>query len=255
MFTPLILTVLAGSATFIGALLAIIGKKPSDRVLAFAIGFAAGIMLLISLMEMLPAALQTHNTSPILIYSAFIVGLLGYFLLDHILPHQHPQDNLYLTTPTRDRSKLRRTTMLLTLGISLHNFPEGMATYVTATANLELGMGIALAVALHNIPEGLVIAGPIYATTGSRSQAVFWASLSGVAEILGGLLAALLLGPNLSMSMIAIVIALVAGIMVALSIDELIPLAKELDPRMNPSYGILAGMSLMGLSLALLQSF
>jgi ZIP family zinc transporter len=140
------------------------------------------------------------------------------------------------------------------LGISLHNFPEGVATYVTASSDMELGMGIALAVAIHNIPEGLAVAGPMYAATGSKMKAIFWACVSGMAEILGGVIAFMLLGPMVSPVIIAAVMAAVAGIMVALSVDELMPLAREIDPHNNPSYGVLCGMTVMGLSLTLLQT-
>ncbi|AHJ76520.1 MULTISPECIES: zinc transporter ZupT [Kosakonia] len=253
MSVPLILTILAGAATFIGALLGVIGQKPSNRVLAFSLGFAAGIMLLISLMEMLPAALATENMSPMLGYGMFVVGLLGYFALDRMLPHAHPQDLMQGTQQTFPRG-IRRTAILLTLGISLHNFPEGIATYVTASNDLELGFGIAFAVALHNIPEGLAVAGPVYAATGSKRSAVFWAGISGMAEILGGVLAWLILGSLVSPVVMAAIMAAVAGIMVALSVDELMPLAKEIDPNNNPSYGVLCGMSVMGLSLVALQA-
>ncbi|WP_395755956.1 zinc transporter ZupT [Edwardsiella ictaluri] len=252
MSIPLLLTLLAGGATVVGALLAIIGQRPSNRVLAFSLGFAAGIMLLISLMEMLPAALNTPNMSPLLGYTMFILGLVGYFLLDRLLPHQHAHDMVALGN--RTPRNLKRTALLLTLGISLHNFPEGIATYVTASADLELGMGIALAVAIHNIPEGLAVAGPVYAASGSRLRALWWASLSGIAEILGGLLAFTLLGSAVSPVGMAAIVALVAGIMVALSVDELMPLAREIDPHSNPSRGVLCGMTVMGLSLALLQA-
>ncbi|MDL4913966.1 MAG: zinc transporter ZupT [Enterobacterales bacterium endosymbiont of Blomia tropicalis] len=248
---PLLLTILAGGATFIGALLGMMGQKPSNRVLAFSLGFAAGIMLLIALMEMLPAALHAQGMSPLLGYGMFMLGLLGYFALDRLLPHQHPQD---LTTGRHHPKNLRRSAILLTLGISLHNFPEGIATYVTASSDRELGMGIALAVAIHNIPEGLAVAGPMYAATGSKMKAIFWACVSGMAEILGGVIAFMLLGPLVSPVMIAAVMAAVAGIMVALSIDELMPLAREIDPHNNPGYGVLCGMSVMGLSLTLLQT-
>lgn len=251
MSVPLILTLLAGGATFIGAFLGVLGQKPSNRVLAFSLGFAAGIMLLISLMEMLPAALHTAGMSPVLGYGMFMLGLLGYFALDCTLPHAHPQD---LMDGTVKVPNLRRTALLLTLGISLHNFPEGIATFVTASSNLELGLGIALAVALHNIPEGLAVAGPVYAATGSKRKAIFWAGVSGLAEILGGILAWLILGPMISPVLMASIMATVAGIMVALSVDELMPLAKEIDPHNNPSYGVLCGMAVMGFSLALLQT-
>lgn len=251
MSVPLLLTLLAGGATFIGALLGVIGQKPSNRLLAFSLGFAAGIMLLISLMEMLPAALHTPGMPPMLGYGMFMLGLLGYFALDRLVPHQHPQDLMGLKNPPHN---LRRTAILLTLGISLHNFPEGIATFVTASSDFELGLGIALAVALHNIPEGLAVSGPMYAATGSKSKAIFWACASGMAEILGGLLAFLLFGPMVSPVVMAAIMAAVAGIMVALSVDELMPLAKEIDPHNNPSYGVLCGMTVMGFSLALLQS-
>lgn len=253
MSAPLILTLLAGAATFIGAILGVIGQKPSNRVLAFSLGFAAGIMLLISLMEMLPAALGTPEMPPMLGYGMFVVGLLGYFALDRLLPHAHPQD-LKPGVAQPFTSGIRRTAILLTLGISLHNFPEGIATYVTASNDLELGFGVALAVALHNIPEGLAVAGPVYAATGSKRSAVFWAGISGFAEILGGVLAWLILGSLVSPIVMAAIMAAVAGIMVALSVDELMPLAKEIDPNNNPSYGVLCGMSVMGLSLVALQA-
>jgi ZIP family zinc transporter len=251
MSAPLILTLLAGGATFIGAFFGVIGQKPSNRVLAFSLGFAAGIMLLISLMEMLPAALDTPGMSPVIGYGMFMLGLLGYFALDRTLPHAHPQD---LLDGTLKKRNLKRTALLLTLGISLHNFPEGIATFVTASSDLELGAGIALAVALHNIPEGLAVAGPVYAATGSRRKAIFWSGISGCAEILGGVLAWLILGSLVSPVVMAAIMAAVAGIMVALSVDELMPLAKEIDPHNNPSYGVLCGMSVMGFSLTLLQS-
>ncbi|NIG34787.1 zinc transporter ZupT [Pantoea sp. ICBG 828] len=251
MSVPLLLTILAGGATFVGAIFGVLGQKPSNRVLAFALGFAAGIMLLISLMEMLPAALHAEGMSPVLGYGMFMLGLLGYFAMDRLLPHQHPQD---LMAVNRRPTNLKRTAILLTLGISLHNFPEGIATFVTASSDMELGLGIALAVAIHNIPEGLAVAGPIYAATGSKAKALFWACLSGMAEILGGIIAFLLLGPAVSPVMIAAIMAAVAGIMVALSVDELMPLAREIDPHNNPSYGVLCGMTVMGLSLTLLQT-
>ena len=122
MSVPLILTLLAGAATFIGAFLGVLGQKPSNRLLAFSLGFAAGIMLLISLMEMLPAALHTEGMSPVLGYGMFIIGLLGYFALDRILPHAHPQD-LMQKSVTPIPGNIKRTAILLTLGISLHNFP------------------------------------------------------------------------------------------------------------------------------------
>lgn len=125
MSVPLILTILAGAATFIGAFLGVLGQKPSNRLLAFSLGFAAGIMLLISLMEMLPAALAAEGMSPVLGYGMFIFGLLGYFGLDRMLPHAHPQDLMQKSVQPLPKS-IKRTAILLTLGISLHNFRKGL---------------------------------------------------------------------------------------------------------------------------------
>lgn len=124
MSVPLILTLLAGAATFIGAFLGVLGQKPSNRVLAFSLGFAAGIMLLISLMEMLPAALDTEGMSPVLGYGMFIIGLLGYFGLDRLLPHAHPQDLVQKRQQPLPGS-IKRTAILLTLGISCITFRKG----------------------------------------------------------------------------------------------------------------------------------
>ena len=171
-----------------------------------------------------------------------------------MLPHAHPQDLMQKSVQPLPKS-IKRTAILLTLGISLHNFPEGIATFVTASSNLELGFGIALAVALHNIPEGLAVGRPgLCRQRGSKRTAILWAGISGLAEILGGVLAWLILGSMISPVVMAAIMAAVAGIMVALSVDELMPLAKEIDPNNNPSYGVLCGMSVMGFSLVLLQT-
>lgn len=250
---PLVLTYLAGISTLLGAFLGILSKKPSPKVLSFSLGFAAGIMILIALNEMLPEA---YRVSPILSYLFFIFGMIFYFVLEKGLPQYHPcelyENNL---TPKVDKKRLQRVAILLTVSISLHNFPEGIATFVSANANLDLGIGVSLAVAIHNIPEGLAVAAPVYMATNSKKQALFWAAVSGCSEILGGLLTYWIFGDLISETTMAMIMAFVAGIMVTLSINELIPLAKEISPKQNPSFSILIGMSVMGLSLILLSYF
>ncbi len=251
MSVALLLTLLAGLASVLGGIVGTWQEKPSNRSIAFSLGFAAGIMLMISLTEMLPATLNGKGRLALQGYLAFIIGLLGFFALDYLMPHKHPVD---MKAANSSQHQLRQTAFLLVLGISLHNFPEGMATYLSATKDFELGMGVALAVALHNFPEGIAVAAPIYLLTHSKSLAIFWASIAALAEILGGVLAFLLWSEQWPVHYLDISMAFVAGIMVAISIDELMPLSKNLSPELNPSIGIFSGMAIMGLSLVLLRT-
>lgn len=253
--TPLILTYIAGFTTLIGAVLGVLSQKPSPKILSFSLGFAAGIMLLIALTEMLPEA---YRYSPILSYVFFILGIVVYFIMERWLPQYHPcdlYDSASANSSIQDQRRIKKVAILLTVGISLHNFPEGIATFVSANTSLDLGLGVSIAVAIHNIPEGLAVAAPVYMATHSKFQALFWATLSGCSEILGGLLTYWILGDFISEAIMTAIMAFVAGIMVTLSVNELIPLAKEVNPQKNPSLGILTGMITMGMSLILLSYF
>ena len=239
MSVPLILTILAGAATFIGAFLGVLGQKPSNRLLAFSLGFAAGIMLLISLMEMLPAALAAEGMSPVLGYGMFIFGLLGYFGLDRMLPHAHPQDLMQKSVQPLPKS-IKRTAILLTLGISLHNFPEGIATFVTASSNPELGFGIALAVALHNIPEGMAVAVPLITGGMEKWKAVLITASSGIPTIIGALLGYVLgeIGPlGLALSL-----GFASGAMLYVVFGEILPQAILMYRSKLPAFSAIAGI-------------
>lgn len=142
--------------------------------------------------------------------------------------------------------------ILLTLGISLYNFLEGIAIFVMVSSNLELGFGIALAVVLYNIPEGLAVVGLVYVVMGSKCTVILWVGISGLAEILGGVLVWLILGSMISLVVMVVIMVVVVGIMVVLLVDELMLLAKEIDSNNNSSYGVLCGMLVMGFSLVLL---
>ena len=151
----------------------------------------------------------------------------------------------------RDGAYLR-TGVFIALGVAIHNFPEGMATFAGAMESPRLGLAIATAVAIHNIPEGLAVSGPIYAATGSRRKAFLWSLVSGMSEPLGALLTALILMPFLSPALLGVVLAGVAGVMVFISLDELVPVACSLCDSHLPILGVMAGMFLMALSLWLL---
>ena len=151
-----------------------------------------------------------------------------------------------------ERSMLLRTGMLIALGIGIHNLPEGMATFAGAIKSRGLGLAIAGAIALHNIPEGLAVALPVFCATGSRRRAIFWAALSGAAEFAGALLAAAVLLPFLTPAFLAITLAAVAGLMVFISFDELIPGSYAYGHEHISVAGIVAGMAVMALSIWLL---
>jgi ZIP family zinc transporter len=136
---------------------------------------------------------------------------------------------------------------------TVHNFPEGMVTFAGALKDFRLGIAIALAIAIHNIPEGLAVSAPIYSATGSRKKAFLWSFLSGVSEPLGAGLAALILMPILTETVLGWMLAFVAGIMVAISVDELIPVAKSFDTEHMPIAGVISGMAIMAVSLWMLR--
>ena len=145
-----------------------------------------------------------------------------------------------------------RMGVMTALAIGIHNFPEGIATFTAAAENLTLGVAIAVAIAIHNIPEGIAVSIPIYYATGDRGKAFRLSLLSGLAEPVGALLAYLVLMPLMSPTLMGCILAAVAGIMVYISIDELLPAAREYGEAHIAIYGVVAGMALMALSLIML---
>ncbi|MEN8148694.1 MAG: zinc transporter ZupT [Planctomycetota bacterium] len=242
----LLLTLGAGLSTAIGGLIALAVKKPGPRFMGFTLGFSAGVMVHVSFVELLPHAVDTIDFMPA--HLAFFVGMGAVFLIDFLVPHawigQHDH--------TEEQGKLMRTGLLVALGIGIHNFPEGLATFAGAMKSPELGVAIAVAIAIHNIPEGLAVAAPVYAATGSRKKAFGWTLVSGLSEPAGALVAALLLGPFLTEEVLAVFLALVAGFMVAIALDELVPAAKSFESEHSPILGVIAGAAVMALSLWLL---
>lgn len=244
----LLLTTGAGLATAVGSVLGLIVRRPSRRLLGLTLGFSAGVMILVSFVKLLQTGIESVGF--LRAHLAFVAGILVFWLLDLVIPHDYEADHDH---PARmEGGRLERTGLLTALGIALHNFPEGMITFVGTLHDVKLGLGLALAIAFHNIPEGLAVSAPVYAATGSRRKAFLWSFLSGVAEPAGALLAALVLMPFLSDVVMGWTLAGVAGIMVAISLDELIPAAKAMDKGHLPILGVTTGMLVMALSLWLL---
>ncbi|HNY66707.1 MAG TPA: zinc transporter ZupT [Deltaproteobacteria bacterium] len=254
----LTITTLAGLSTGIGSVLGIFSKRPSPLFLSFTLGFSAGVMIFVAFAELVPTAIATSGLGFLGVYSAFFTGMVSYFLIDLLIPHEyigqhdHPLDSP-LALEGVDARAMERTGLLVMLGITIHNFPEGMGTFVGAMEDIRVGIALGVAIALHNIPEGLAISAPVYFTTGSRKKAFFWSLFSGMSEIAGGVIAAAFLLPFLSPAVMGFALALVGGVMVSISLDELIPVAKSMASEHGPILGVISGMVVMGLSLWLLK--
>ncbi len=245
----LLLTAGAGLATTLGSLLGLAVRKPGPKFMGFTLGFSGGVMILVSFVELLQGSISSIGYPQAL--GGLFAGMAGIFLIDLLVPHEYIGQQDY--PDDRSVERLRRTGLLLAFGIGIHNFPEGMATFAGALKDVRLGVAIAVAIAIHNIPEGLAISAPVYAATGSRRKAFVWSFLSGVSEPVGAAVAALVLMPFLSPAVLGWILAGVAGIMIAIALDELVPAAKAFGGAHVPILGVMAGMLVMALSLWVLR--
>ena len=244
------LSFLAGLASAVGGLCSFFIKKENFTALAVGLGFSAGVMLYVSFVEILPHAqtslsgLYGRVPGAWLAVSLFFVGTAISWGVDRCLPPLHvKQESL------KQSAKLKQTGIFTAVALVLHNFPEGLATFFSALDSVTLGFSIAVAVAIHNIPEGIAVALPIYHSTGSRAKA-FWASAaSGMAEPIGALAGYFVLRAVLHEALLGILFALVAGIMVYLALDELLPTAHDYGHGHQVIGGVLGGMALMAFVL------
>lgn len=252
------LTLIAGLATGIGSFIAFFFKHSNRKFLSFSLGFSGGVMIYISMTELLPEAQQTlaglypERAGMLASLAAFFGGIMIAFLIDKLIPsYENPHEvrRLEEMDDPQHRDKILRSGMLFALAIGIHNFPEGMAVFVSGISNPGTGLSIAIAIAIHNIPEGITVSVPIYHATNSRKKAFLYSALSGLAEPCGALTAWLLLAPFLSPALLAILFAAVAGIMVYITFDELLPLAEEYGEHHLSISGVVAGMMVMALTL------
>jgi ZIP family zinc transporter len=205
-------------------------------------------MILVSFAELLPDAFAAIGFGPA--YLAFFGGMGFMLLVDFVIPHIYLAEDHSGGTPGHN---LRRTALLVALGIGIHNFPEGMATFAGALRSTHLGLAMAAAIAAHNIPEGLAVAAPIYAATGKRGRAFLLSFLSGIAEPVGAGMAALVLAPILTPTLLAWILAAIAGVMIFISLDELVPASRAYGHAHLSIVAAMAGMAVMAASLALLH--
>ncbi len=258
---PLLLTLGAGLATGIGSTIAFFTRHTNRRLLAFALGLSGGVMIYVSFVELFAQAQEALGAElgvragEAAAAGAFFAGILIIGIIDRLVPSfENPHEARQVEEMERapHDPKLMRMGLMTALAIAIHNFPEGIATFATACENTNLGIAIAAAVAIHNIPEGIAVSIPIYCATGNRGRAFRLSLLSGLSEPLGAILAYAVLTPFMSPALMGCVLAGVAGIMVFISIDELLPAAREYGEAHVAIYGVVAGMAVMALSLVML---
>ncbi len=257
------LTLFAGLSTGIGSALAFFAKKTSTKFLAIALGFSAGVMIYVSMIEIFNKAKDAlqgaigEKWGYWVTVAAFFGGIFLIALIDKLVPEiENPHDmkkadNTSVLETPEAKQKLMRMGVLTALAIGIHNFPEGLATFTSALKDPSLGIAIAVAIAIHNIPEGIAVSIPVYYATGSKRKAFWLSFLSGVSEPVGALLGFLILMRFMNDVVFGILFASVAGIMVFISLDGLLPAAREYGEAHLSIYGLVSGMIVMAVSLLL----
>jgi len=253
------LTAIAGLSTGIGSLIALIAKRTNTKFLCASLGFSAGVMLYVSFMEMIPTArveliqLLGDKTGAMSLVLAFFGGIGLIALIDLLIPKMN---NPHEMQGIEDMGKnghpsLHRAGILVALSLAIHNFPEGIAAFTSALNGFSVAIPITVAIAIHNIPEGIAVSVPIYHATGNKRKAFWMSFLSGLTEPLGALVAYLFLIPFWSPLINGIVLSAVSGIMVYISLDELLPTAEKYGEHHVSISGLILGMIVMALSLLL----
>ena len=260
------LTLFAGLSTGIGSAMAFFAKRTNTRFLSLALGFSAGVMIYVSFVEIFDEAKQVlteeYGNRPGTVYTvlAFFGGMLLIALIDKFIPSEENPHEVHSIEEMSEEGKkkkkdrkLMRMGLLTALAIGIHNFPEGLATFTAALQDPGIGIAIAIAIAIHNIPEGIAVSVPIYYATGDKKKAFRLSFLSGLSEPIGALIGYLILMPFMGPLTFGILFASVAGIMVFISLDELLPAAREYGEHHLSIYGMVGGMVVMAVSLLLLM--
>lgn len=261
------LTLFAGLATGIGSVLAFFTSHTNTKFLSVTLGFSAGVMIYVSMVEIfvkaktaLVDAMGTVSGNWLTV-GGFFAGMLLIASIDKFIPKQSNPHELRTVEDMAGsegaaavagkKPDLLKMGTFTALAIGIHNFPEGIATFTSALQDPKLGIAIAVAIAIHNIPEGIAVSVPVYFATGDKKRAFKLSFLSGLSEPIGALAAYLFLMPFLNDIMFGVIFAAVAGIMVFISLDELLPAAKRYDEAHLSIYGLIGGMAVMAISLLL----
>lgn len=264
------LTLLAGLSTGIGSAISFFAKKENTTFLAVSLGFSAGVMIYVSFVEILNDSFNTlklqfgDKLGSLYAVLAFFGGILFTLLIDMLVPEkENPHEVRSFESENKEdiieakelhkndpnNSKMMRVGYITAIVIAIHNFPEGMVTFLAGLKEISVALPIAFAIALHNIPEGISVSVPIFYATGSKRKAFWLSFLSGLAEPVGAVVGYLILLPFLSDTLFGIIFGVIAGIMVYISLDELLPAAEEYGKHHQAIFGLIAGMAIMAFSL------
>ena len=255
-FVPFLLTLFAGISTGIGSAIAFFAKRTNTSFLSLSLGFSAGVMIYVSFVELFTSSVQTlvemNGKSEGTFYAtlSFFGGIVLILLIDKLIPRYENPHEMHRVEEMSEKAKIQldvkpkllRVGMVTALVLAIHNFPEGMVTFLP----------IAIAIAIHNIPEGISVSVPVFYATGNRKKAFWFSFLSGLAEPVGAVIGYLVLAPFLDDNVFGIIFGMIAGIMVFISLDELLPAAEEYGKHHHAIYGLVVGMAVMALSLLML---
>ena len=250
------LTVMAGLATGVGSVIALFAKTTNTKFLAGSLGFSAGVMIYVSMIEIFQksrtyiSAVAGDKMGYYLAVASFFAGIIFIGLIDYFVPSAEG-DIGNLSEKDNRSIALKRMGFMTALAIGIHNFPEGLATFTSSLKDPHLGIAIAAAIAIHNIPEGIATSVPIYYSSGSRKKAFLVSFFSGITEPLGAIIGYLILRPFFNDAVFGVLFGVIAGIMIFISIEELLPMAREYEKSKVTIIGTILGMAIIAVSLLL----
>ncbi|NLL28919.1 MAG: zinc transporter ZupT [Bacteroidales bacterium] len=260
-----LLTLIAGLSTGIGSFIAFFTKRSNKTFIAVALGFSAGVMIYISFMELLPDGIDSlsviHGEKIGTLYAliAFFSGVLFIAIIDKLVPEkENPheikavEEMANMPKKSKTDNNLYRIGIFTAIALAIHNFPEGIVTMLSAMKDLKIAIPITIAVAIHNIPEGISVSVPIYYATGSKKKAFWLSFLSGLAEPLGAIIGYFIIAPFITESTFGIIFAVIAGIMVYIAFDELLPAAEKYGKHHQVIYGLILGMAVIATSFLII---
>ncbi len=257
-FTSFLITLVAGAATAIGAGMTFFIKRNDFKLFALGMSFSAGVMVYLSFMDIMPMATRMicdgnasnagmgEKPAQLLASAMFFAGVLAAACIDYFIPEHVGHEMMDKNSPeSKCRQNTGRVGLMTAIALGVHNFPEGLSVFVTSMENVALGISVGIAIMLHNIPEGVSVALPIYNATGDKKKAFWTAALSGLAEPAGAIAAYFILVPYLTPALVGSAMAVTAGIMIFISLDELLPMAKEYGHEHYGIVGAFLGMFIM----------